>query len=159
MEQKNKLDKLAYGMLTVSSIISLLCFVAVVVASIYLLCLGAGDVNGGGWMIFIVGAVFVGLFPLVGGWVAQFVLYILGLKKLRRGNLKGARIFGLLNCIVAMAGHAILLFMGYVTLTGQEGRIALAIGIFAVAGVCLLYMLTVLVMLIVSIGKSKKAVN
>ncbi|MBE5865279.1 MAG: hypothetical protein E7292_03570 [Lachnospiraceae bacterium] len=153
MEQKTGLDKAAYIMLTISMIVTVLCIVALIGISIYGIGVGLGDSNGGGWLIFIVMAMGVVLVPTIISWIAQLILYFHGMRQYKKGNLKTARVLGIINSAVAIFGS--LYLCGFM-LSGDNWSIGwILLCLIPAAGA--LYMLIVLILLIISRNKSKLA--
>lgn len=155
MEQKTGLDKAAYVMLTISMIVTVLCIVALLGISIYGIGVGLGDSNGGGWLIFIVMAMGVVLVPTIISWIAQLILYFQGRSQYKKGNLRSARVLGIINSAVAIFGS--LYLCGFM-LSGDDwslGWILLSL----IPGGAVVYMSVVLILLIISRNKSKIAQN
>ena len=159
MEQKTRLDKTAYVMLTVSGILALLCITGVLAASIYGFVVASGDSNGGGWLFLLIFMAGIYFLPIIVSWVVQVILYIKGLGRYRKGNLSSARTFGIINCIVAILGNICLIVEEVLILMSATDW---PVGMYVLLlffGIGIVFMFITLVLLIISKNKNKLAQN
>lgn len=105
-----RLDKVAYGMLTVPVMIEVVGIIAVIVASLYAIYCGLGDSNGGGWLIFIVIAMWFVFFSFMVVCLVQVFFWKQGIRKFVEGQRKAARAEGVISATIGCAINVILLF-------------------------------------------------
>ena len=92
MSVKSKLDKVIYGMLSVPMIFSGGCLLVMAVLALWGMCIGAGDSNGGGWLIFIILVAGIVCLPWILCVITQCILYIVGFIQFKRNRMAASRI-------------------------------------------------------------------
>lgn len=159
MEQKIGLDKAAYAMLTVSGLLALLCIVGGLGASVYGFIEALGDSNGGGWLMLIILMVGIFFFPTIVSWVVQVVMYTIGMRRYKKGNLPSARTFGIINSIAAILGNGCLIAQIVTVLMSDEEQLMDLYIFVMVLVLCIIYMLFPLILLILSKKRDKSVQN
>ena len=96
-------DEKAYQKLGVLVWGSLIQVLFAIVAGIYVNLDEISDPNGGGWIILIVLIMFIMLLPEVGAiWIVKCIFYQKGKKYLREGNLREARMRGIVCMVMSI---------------------------------------------------------
>jgi len=144
-------DKVAYGMLSVSAIIDIVIFIVAVVLSVYVFKEAMGDSNGGGWLIFILGVLWIVFMPICFGCFAKVVLWKSGMDKAIMGQWKEARNIWIISGGVGMTINAFLLFCVW-----NPDDLGGILWIFAVG---VIYFGVIILLLITSMKKSEKDMN
>lgn len=146
-----KLDKVAYGMLSVPSIIAAVLFIAAVAAGLYAIKEGMGDSNGGGWLIFIVLLMWIGCFPALAACCLQAIFWYMCMRKGIKGQWKMAREMGIVSAVVGIVLPAFVLLLIW---KEAEYGLLLAISIFGI-----LYYGVIIFLLAISMKKQKNEIK
>lgn len=141
------LDRAAYGMLGVSAIIDIVIFIVAVVLSVHAFYEAMGDSNGGGWLIFILGVLWIVFSPIWLGCFVKVVLWKNGMDKAIMGQWKEARDLWMINGI---GGIAINVFLMFCVWNPDDIRIMLWIFVVGV-----IYYGVIIVLLRIGVKRSK----
>lgn len=118
MNQKNKLDKTAYILLTISAMIALLISVLSFGLGCYSILSLLGRDGAAGVMFLYITVIGIVFAPALGSWIAHFVLYVLGMRQYKKTGITTARKIGLANCIVSIVGNGFLVGFGFYSFQG-----------------------------------------
>lgn len=140
-------DKVAFGMLSIATIINAIIYIVAVVLSMYAIVVGLGDSNGGGWLIFIVMLLWIGYAPILIVDGLQIVLWKLGVDKAMKGQRKEGRSMWLVSGIIGASISAFLLYL--VWYSEETG------GTFWIVAAIVIYFIVVVALFVIRMIKSK----
>lgn len=147
LQRLPRLDRVACGMLSVSVIIDIVIFIMAVVMSVYTFCEAMGDSNGGGWLIFILGVLWIVFAPIWLGFFVKVILWKKGMDKSIVGQWKAARDLWMINGIGGIAINVFLILCVW-----NPDELEAVIWIFAVG---VIYYSVIIVLLKISDKRNK----
>jgi len=158
MSVKNKLDKAAYIMLNIAVIITLVLVLGIIGLTIYMTIFAINDTLAGGWVFFIMGLLGIFLCPVIGGWIVQCILHLLGWIQYRKNNMIPARILGLVSSFVSVSSNLTLMVLGIMIYGSDASYLPILLTLILVPGICIVYMTIPFILLIVSLCKKNKTI-
>ncbi|MBQ7972009.1 MAG: hypothetical protein IJ291_00945 [Lachnospiraceae bacterium] len=121
MEKKNKiLCNVSYGLMALPNLMTVLLLISAIIGAIWVFIEALKDVNGGGWLIFIILGAGLLLSPVLVGWIIQLVLYVVGLFFLIRKSYGTAMVLGCISMAFAAITTLVLALVGIYIIYGAE---------------------------------------
>lgn len=129
------MKKLYRGMLTVTTLLNSLITLAIILGSFGLLIYSMTDVNGGGWILFIMALMSIIVVPLFVTLVVQIVTSLVHL--LSKRGFKRPRMSAVVSCIAQIVHNLILVL--FVILIFADGSLTQDITYFTIVGGLIIY--------------------
>lgn len=156
MKTNSRLDKITHGMLCIADVILVLVLGALFAGTIYLLMEAMSDVNGGGWLLFIMLIIGFITYTLIASWVIKCVLGIVALVCYHKNYLMAYHILGIIYCVMSILESCFVCayLCGFFADVVEVFLIGMAVML-----VSILYFIGLLILYIISIckaGRNKK---
>ena len=158
MSTKNKLDKVAYVMLNIVAIITLILIAGIIGLGILGVYMAFNNAVIGGPMVLLMTILSVIVCPLLVGWIVQDILHLIGLIQYRKNNMIPARVLGVISSGLSMLSNLLLLFMCLRMSFDGDGEMTMWLVEIIILGICIIYTAIPFVLLIVSMCKKNKTI-